>query len=245
MPTLVLTPRYTDDSQLLWRAASRLGWSVERLSSWRLPAQLQGRRDLVLHAEALFAPALAEQAGLRLIQPAEDWLVQLPYEYRLRDIVLTTLGQARALAEPRFVKPPNDKSFPAAVYTGVQLPQAFDDDMPVLSAEIVSFAAEFRCFVLDRVLKTYSVYSRHGELQRDAGFTSQEDEDKAVEAFVARLLGDSTVMLPRAVVVDVGFIEGRGWACVELNAAWGAGIYACDATLALEVIAQAVEPIDT
>ena len=45
--------------------------------------------------------------------------------------------------------------------------------------------------------------------------------------------------LPRACVIDVGYIEGRGWACVEQNAAWGAGLYACDAERALEVIRHA------
>jgi hypothetical protein len=30
MPTLILTPRFTDDAQALWRAAQRLGWNVER-----------------------------------------------------------------------------------------------------------------------------------------------------------------------------------------------------------------------
>ena len=40
MPTLILSPRHTEDSQLLWRAAGRLGWGVERLVSWRIPDDL-------------------------------------------------------------------------------------------------------------------------------------------------------------------------------------------------------------
>ncbi|WP_369334897.1 hypothetical protein [Tahibacter harae] len=45
-------------------------------------------------------------------------------------------------------------------------------------------------------------------------------------ANLERLLADERVDLPEAVVVDVGRIQGRGWACVELNAAWGAGLFA-------------------
>jgi ATP-grasp domain, R2K clade family 2 len=41
MPTLILTPRFTDDAQALWRAAIQLGWSVERLTSWRVPEELR------------------------------------------------------------------------------------------------------------------------------------------------------------------------------------------------------------
>jgi hypothetical protein len=40
MPTLLLSPRYTDDAQALWRAAGRLGWRVERLRGWRVPDEL-------------------------------------------------------------------------------------------------------------------------------------------------------------------------------------------------------------
>src|SRR5262249_49939101 len=36
MPTLVLSPRYSEDSIVLWRAAIRRGWTVERPTTWRL-----------------------------------------------------------------------------------------------------------------------------------------------------------------------------------------------------------------
>ena len=42
MPTLILPPRYTSDSIGVSKAAVQAGWEVERLSSWRVPAHLQG-----------------------------------------------------------------------------------------------------------------------------------------------------------------------------------------------------------
>lgn len=78
-----------------------------------------------------------------------------------------------------------------------------------------------------------------GELQRDQGFESEEAEDRELEAFIGRLLADPRVDLPPAVVIDVGCITGAGWACVELNAAWGVGIYGCDPKAALQVIGHA------
>jgi len=68
-----------------------------------------------------------------------DWKPQLPWEYRLRAIDSTTLGEARTLREPAFVKPPNDKSFPTAVYAGATLAMEYPDDMPVLVSEIVTW----------------------------------------------------------------------------------------------------------
>jgi hypothetical protein len=239
MPTLILTPRFTEDSQSLWKAAASMGWKVERLASWRIPEQFRQLPDPVLYCEALFGPTLAEQLGLKLIDPPEDWLVRLPMPHKLREISLTTLGQARQSTHAAFVKPPNDKSFPAGVYVGADLPTEFPDDMPVLVSEVVTWEKEFRCFILDRALRTYSLYSRYGELQRDADFASAPDEDADVEAFINTLLADENVDLPRATVVDIGLIQGKGWACVEQNAAWGAGIYGCTPSTVLEVLRHA------
>ena len=239
MPTLILTSRYTEDSQALWTAAIGLGWRVERLDNWRLPPHLAAVADPVLYLEALFGPSVAEQMGVRLVDPPEYWLVRLPYEYRKRQISLSTLENARLLADAAFVKPPNDKSFPAQVYVGSALPSEYPDDMRVLISEIVHWEKEFRCFVLDRELVTFSVYSRHGELQRDQDYASTAGENDEVETFLYELLGDARVDLPKATVVDVGLIEGRGWACIEQNGAWGAGIYGCDPVRVLEVVRHA------
>ncbi|CUI02772.1 DUF2310 family Zn-ribbon-containing protein [Massilia antarctica] len=101
--------------------------------------------------------------------------------------------------------------------------------------------AQRRCPACDGPwqLCTYSIYSRQGQLQRDAAFHSTPEEDAQLEAFMARLLADPAVDLPAASVVDVGIIDGLGWACVEQNAAWGAGIYGCDAERVLAVLARA------
>lgn len=239
MPTLIFTPRHTEDTQALWRAAIRLGWRTERLAGWRVPEPLQTLADPVLYGEALFGPSLAEQLGLTLLSPPDDWLVRLPFEHKLRQIELTTLGAARSNPEAAFVKPPSDKSFPAGVYRGPELPEEYPDDMPVLVSDVVRWEKEFRCFVLDRKLATFSIYSRYGDLQGDFGYSSSREEDEELEQFLSRLLADPRVDLPRATVVDAGVIEKRGWACVEQNAAWGAGIYGCDPAAVLEVIRHA------
>jgi hypothetical protein len=152
---------------------------------------------------------------------------------------LGTLGAARRNEHPLFVKPPNDKSFPAGVYIGRNLPVEYPDEMPVLMSDVVTWEKEFRCFILDRALRTYSIYARYGELQREAEFSSAAEEDAGLEEFVAKLLMDPRVDLPVATVIDVGVIEGVGWGCVEQNAAWGAGIYGCDPKAVLAVVQRA------
>jgi hypothetical protein len=152
MPTLILPPRYTEASQALWKAAGSIGWTVERLTSWRVPDHLRELPDPVFYGEALFGPSLAEQLGLQLLNPPEDWLVRLAMPYKLRQISLTTLGRAKQNAQAAFVKPSNDKSFPAGVYTGPELPSEYADEMSVLVSEVVTWEREFRCFILEREL---------------------------------------------------------------------------------------------
>lgn len=239
MPTLILTPRFTEDSQALWRAAGRLGWGVERLATWRVPEELRSVVEPVLYLEALFGPTLAAEFGLKLLEPSVDWLPRLPREFRLRDISLHTLREARRLTTPMFVKPPNDKSFPARVYAGAELPQACDDESPVLVAEAVEWEKKFRCFVLDREPRTISIYLRDGGVQRENEFRSTDAELADALGFVRHVLADPRIEFPRAVVIDVGVIAGRGWAVVEQNAAWGSGIYGCAPREVLEVLRYA------
>ncbi|WP_202947216.1 ATP-grasp domain-containing protein [Zavarzinella formosa] len=236
MPTLILTPRFTDDAQALWRAAGRMGWGIRRLTSWRVSDDERLAPDPVLYLEGLFGPTLAEQFGLRLLEPAIDWLPRLPKEYRRRHITLTTFGAARQLTEPAFVKPPNDKSFKAGVFVSDQLPAGVDDLAPVLIAEVVRWEKEFRCFVLDRVVRTISVYLRNGILQREQDFAAEASETADALAFARQVIEDPRVDLPKATVIDVGVIAGRGWAVVEQNAAWASGIYGCDPEQVLETL---------
>jgi hypothetical protein len=239
VPTLVLSPRHTSDAQALWRAALARGWDVHRLASWRIDDEAASSVEPFLYAEALFGPSLGDGLGVSLLDPSEDWLSTLPERYSRRQITLSTLGAARSLTVPAFIKPPNDKSFAAAIYAPGELPEAFESDMKVLISEPVVFESEFRCFVLDRKVKTFSLYARRGDPCPTGDWTI--DESALLAEFTTRLLRDTDVELPRACVLDCGPIEGKGWAAVELNAAWGSGIYSCDPELVLDVVRAATE----
>lgn len=224
---------------MLWRAACELGWDVERLSSWRVTDVLRSIKEPVFYVEGLMGPLIAKELGVRLEYPPADWLPTLPFEYRKREITLTTLGSARQLDERAFFKPAAEKSFPAAASRGHDLPSEFDESMPILAAEIVDWMFEFRCFVLDRSLETISIYMRDGEIQRENGFEATLSELQEAEGFIRTLLADSRIRLPKATVIDIGVIRGKGWAVVEQNPAWGAGLYGCNPIAVLKVLRHA------
>ena len=102
MTTLLLSARASEDNQALWRAAVRLGWSVERVRGLNVPEGIAGD-DVLLYIEGLLAPTIAKKLSLRLVEPPADWLVKLPTAYRKREIRLSTLGEARRLQTPAFI----------------------------------------------------------------------------------------------------------------------------------------------
>lgn len=242
MTTLILSSRHTEDNQSLWRAAIRKGWSVERARGVTVPEISDG--DVVLYVESLFAPAIAQQLSIKLLDLPDDWLVRLPYELTNRFVDITTLGDARQFVRPAFVKPPNDKSFSAQVYeSGLDLPVAFEDEMTVLVSEAVEWDDEFRCFCLDGSVLAVSPYLRSGKLAKDSGYEAAEAELRVAIQFAERVLATCSDFTPRSVVVDVGTIKGRGWSVVEANAAWGSGIYGCAPDAVLDVIRHATVKI--
>jgi hypothetical protein len=243
MPTLILPPRYSPDSIAVSKAAVRAGWGVERLSSWRVPDHLAGE-DVVLYGEPLFASVVAQGLGQSLLEPSPGWLAGLPRELTRRPVRLTTLEEARALSRPTFVKPAEDKCFPARVYaSGRDLPGegVLPGVTPVLAAGPVDWQVEFRSFALDGEVLTLSPYWRDGRLdqEEDGSWTATEDEWREAGEFAAAILRDRRAPLPPAVVLDVGLIRHEGWAVVEANAAWGSGIYGCDPDQVLRVVRRA------
>jgi len=243
VPTLLLSHRYSADSNALFTAAIAAGWDVERLRSFRCPEGL-AERDPVFYGETILADAIAPDLGIALLEPTADWLPRLPERYRLRDVRLTTLADALTLADRMFVKPTDEKCFPARVYASgaaIEPDPVLPLDLPVLVSEPVVFEVEFRCFVVEREVASMSPYIRGGELARDAAgdWEAEAADVEAARASIQAFLADPAVDLPPAVVVDVGRMQGRGWGVVEANPAWASGICGCDPVNVLPVLRRA------
>ncbi|MEO3972671.1 ATP-grasp domain-containing protein [Streptomyces sp. CAU 1734] len=250
---VLLAPRpRTSTSELLARAAARRGLGVA--ASARPGQGIRPGEDVHWYGGPLAAARITPALGVGLLEPRDDWLTGLPYELVARRIRLTTLAAARRLESPAFVKPPSDKSVPAAVYpSGRALPG--DDGRigpatPVLVSEVVGFTDEYRLWILDGAVRTGSRYAVHGRL--DPGPLTGEARE-----FARRLLTLAGPTLPSAVVVDIGRLRpaegapprapgggepGREWAVVEANMPWFAQCYAAEPELALDVVLRAAGP---
>ena len=162
---------------------------------------------------------------------------------------MTTLSEAWTARRPLFAKPPSDKQFPAAVYAdGSRLPRGGErigPDTSVLLSEVVTFAVEYRLFLLDGQLVTGSRYARYGRL--DTVRLDGNSDEEEVRAFAERLLEAERGSLPSAVAVDVGLVQdpdtGREqWAVVEANMPWFAHSYAADPDAVLDVVLRSTGP---
>ncbi|QKG25361.1 hypothetical protein ACTIVE_7012 [Actinomadura verrucosospora] len=150
------------------------------------------------------------------------------------------MGAAREHPEPRFVKPAAGKSFPARVRAdGTDLPLHLPDEFPVLSAEPVVFAEEYRLHILDGKVHAASRYAVFGTLD-SAPLPSKH----AALGFGAEVVDHLAGGLPSAVVVDVGVIAGSDrFAVVEGNEAWFSNAYASDVERVLDVVLRAAGPV--
>lgn len=246
MPTLLLSARQTEDAQRLWQACIAEKWRVTRAHGWKVPDISPD--EVVVYGEPLFAQHVAQTIGLRLQEPPVDWLPRLPSRWRAREVRLTTLAEARTVSTRSFVKPAEEKCFEARVYaSGAELPRPgpLPEDLPVLVQEVVNWNSEFRCFVADRKVETLSAYRRDGQPAKteDGLWAANDAELEEARRFCQSLLNDTSIPIPEAVAMDVGVIQNRGWAVIECNAAFGAGIYGCDPIEVLGVLRRACTPI--
>ncbi|WP_099908636.1 ATP-grasp domain-containing protein [Streptomyces sp. TLI_171] len=193
---------------------------------------------------------LAGRLGFALLEPTDDWLAELPEQFTGRQIRAATVADARAIDRPTFVKPPRDKSFPADIHTdGSRLSSALDPATPVLLSDVVTFAAEYRLFLLDGRIAAATRYAVFGRLDPRPLGTDRGDRATAAEIteFTDHLVATAGHTLPSAVVVDVGqlldpYRPGHRWAVVEANMAWFSHAYAADPARVLDVVLRAAGP---
>ena len=225
---LVLTVPVKPDAErdAVVHAWRRAGGSVVCLDRFWEPPEALPVEHVRVYGPLTFALVVAEVLGLELVGPPEDLLVHLPRWATQRVIAVTTLGRVGPADLPAHVKPLAPKLFPATVVDEIghlrTITTGLDDHTPVLLSEIVRFHNEVRSFVHAGRVLTHALYE---------GAATPGAAD-----FVSAVLEETGMVCPAA--LDVGWTE-RGWAVIEANDAWGAGLNGCDASAVLPALAAA------
>jgi hypothetical protein len=246
--TLVLSTRTLPAAPALANAARNAGWSVH---AWDEKLVNPPRGRTVYYGGADMAMQVAARCRLALLEPPLDMLARLPASLLLRDVQFARFRDLSRLKRPAFVKPadPLDKCFDAGIYSSprdIRATKGIDSETFVLAAEPVEWLAEYRCFVVEGRVVASSPYLSFG---RPVWKPWGRGGERAVSsrdalAVCGRLLEMRSPALPPAFVVDVGLVEGRGWAVVEFNPAWCSGLLGTDPVAVLGVLERACRDND-
>jgi len=227
--TLIIPDKPDVERDAVAAAWEKTGGAVLRLARFWEPPPLDARRVRVYGNDA-FCLVLQQKLGFDLLSPPDDLLLRVPAGFLRRAVDLVTLGAASALAYPRFVKSLVPKQIRSRVYHSVAELEdeckGLEPSISLISSDVVDFQSEARCFVLN------------GEVLDCAAYEGEADRAQ-VSSFALQLAAAMT--LPAAVVVDVGRLAD-GYALLEFNAAWGAGLNGCDAERVLPAIVHASTP---
>ena len=178
-----------------------------------------------------FCLVLGQKLRLELCSPEDSLIFDVPPVHLGRLIARHTLDQANAVPFPSFIKPYVPKLFAARIYEGADelwaACRGLSPDTALIVSEPVRFIAEARLFLLDARVADCAVYE------------GDKDIDGAAETGLAVA---TALRLPRTVVVDLGWLENRGWVVIEFNATWGSGLNGCRPERVVPCLAAASGP---
>lgn len=231
-PLLLLHFRADVNTNDIWRAAIQSGWSTDRIHDHDAGERAKDRDVVRYYGNTLHASRIEDQLPFRFLPLDLTILTKTPFSKRR--ISLIRLDAFTMVHEPTFIKPAQEKWFPARVYQPGEMPAPDGGTLPsdlIYIQDPVTFINEVRCFVLDGKVQTASYYRVSKEYCPvgidETGWT-QEIDDMAAQ------LAPS---YPRGVVLDFGYTDRGEWSFIEPNEAWASGIYGCDPVKCLDVIA--------
>lgn len=206
----------------MWHAAGIQGWETQRVG---FRVHELAHADAV-YGETMWARIVAEQIGMKILDPPQNWLMGVPQEYLGRKVQFDFFQHIR-MKYPLFLKPADLKSFQARVY--MYAPMLHEAEL-VIASEIVHFVHEVRTWMLDGRVQASSAYVVNPP-QLSPGMHSAIKFAEKVAA--------ETSDTPRAVVIDVGQLESGQWVVIEANPAYSSGIYDADPGGVLRVLQAA------
>jgi len=230
----------------LQMAARDNGWDVYPAPfSWRLPEDLASTQTKgIPYGSQTFGEVIAQQMNWKLKANSHDWLARVPFKFLKRNVTFSPLKYVRGYNKKAFIKPADDKCFDAKIYDAGEFNphEILEDNTPVLISDIVDFESEFRCYVCDNKVQTWSNYLYNGEINEERYWTNPEVYGKygPPDLFLNEVL---TEINSKPSVIDVGIIRDVGWAVIETNQAWASGLYGCELNGVLKVLEQSCEVI--
>ncbi len=232
-PLLVLHERHTAEDADIWRVAVRRGWTSERVNRFNVRDRLAGHPFIRYYGNLLHLDQIGHELPIQFHQLDLAALTTLEWATK-RHITLLRFGDLpQPLTAPLFIKPACVKWFEARVYQPGEFPQGTPQIHDwTYTSDPVEYLDEVRCFCLDGVVLTSSLYRINrvvwdlsGVPEDQINFDSRV-ADTPIPGYVRRIYAEGKV--PRAVVADFGRHPDGSWSLIEFNEPWASGLYLCD-----------------
>lgn len=237
---LLLHYRADCNTNDIWRAAIQSGWSTDRIHDVIPEVALTGVDRVRYYGNTLHASRIADQLPFRFLPL--DLRVLANTSLTKRSVHLCKLSELdRVRVGECFIKPAQEKWFPARVYGANEAITGGEDgktgslpDDLIYVQSVVHFINEVRCFCLDGKVHTASYYRVSGQYHCS---NLDEERPKVIDDMVVEL----APYYPRGVVLDFGYTDEGEWSLIEPNESWCAGVYSADYTKCLDVIEASQE----
>ena len=214
-----------------WKKA---GGQVLRLERFWKPPSITDK-DIKVYGNEMFCLVLEHLLDIKLVSPTNNFLEKIDYKWTNREITFSNLSNIDCLKYPLFIKPAVPKLFEPRIIKAAEEMDGeraeLNDSTLVITSEIVRFDSEVRCFILHGELKSLGIYEGNPKLSE-------------AKSFVDAFLFENKKILPNTVVIDIGYIGDKGWAVIEANATWGAGLNGCDAKNVIDCIYFATKNVE-
>lgn len=232
-PLLLLHTCADCNTNDIWRAAINTGWTTERVDMTGRVNIPSNTPKVRYYGNTLHMEMIANQLPIKCIPLDLNVLARTPLAKR--QITLMRAEELNESTEDRFIKPAQNKWFPAKVYKAGESPKRSQGGAGLPSdfiyvQEPVDMINEVRCFCLNGSVHTASYY-RIGHEYCPLGI-DEVDRPEIIDQMVAILAAD----FPAGVVLDFAYTSNHEWCFLEPNEAWSSGLYGCNPSKCLEVI---------
>lgn len=238
-PLLLLHIRADVNTNDIWRAAIRAGWTTERIDMAGRINVPPGTPKVRYYGNTLHAAQIADKLPFHFLPLDLKVLAATPLAKR--SIWLCKLSELATLRKSLngytalFIKPAQEKWFPARVYESHEQVVSSEEGSGSLPDDLVyvqsvtTFVNEIRCFCLNGEILTSSYYRIGAEY---APLNCDEFRPGVIDSMVKEL----APFYPPGVVLDFGYTDKGQYSFIEPNESFASGIYGCDPERCLDVI---------
>ncbi|GAA0734254.1 hypothetical protein GCM10009430_49210 [Aquimarina litoralis] len=195
------------------------GGEVLRIGKfWERP-NVDSEKRLTIYGIDTFSLVLAQVLGLELIEPKDELISKLDFNWIKRKIKIVAIQEIKNSLFPIFIKPVKPKTFKSSVYNDfnsfTKETKGIEQNEQIITSNIIKIESEIRAFILDNKILDMAIYEGNSNLE-------------SAREFLTDFLQNHSIDLPESYVIDLGFNRKDKWFVIEFNSSWGAGLNSCD-----------------